>query len=45
MSNAVKCPVCNGHGKVKEVSRDSTTSTNDEKTCHGCNGAGWVVVP
>ncbi len=29
---AVLCPVCNGSGKVKK------------KTCHGCDGKGWVSV-
>ena len=29
---AVKCPVCNGSGKY------------EKKTCHGCNGKGWVEV-
>lgn len=29
---AVLCPVCNGTGKVKK------------KTCHGCDGRGWVEV-
>ena len=27
------CPVCNGKGKL------------NKKTCHGCEGKGWVVIP
>ena len=33
MSDARLCPVCSGKGKYKE------------KTCHGCGGQGWVIVP
>ena len=33
MSRAEKCPVCNGEGKYKG------------KTCHGCNGRGWILIP
>ena len=29
---ATKCPVCEGTGKY------------EEKTCHGCDGKGWVSV-
>ena len=29
---AQKCPVCDGSGKYKD------------KTCHGCDGKGWVEV-
>lgn len=32
MRHAEKCPVCEGEGKHKD------------KTCHGCNGRGWVEV-
>jgi len=32
MAHAEKCPLCKGAGTVKE------------KTCHGCNGKGWVTV-
>lgn len=47
MSNAVKCPMCNGCGKVYDAQEmNRTTSTSDSmKRCHGCNGAGWVIVP
>jgi len=30
---AVLCPVCQGTGKYLE------------KTCHGCNGKGWIIIP
>lgn len=48
MSNHAEiCPVCNGAGKYKEYIffRDRTTiQTYIEKTCHGCEGLGWVTV-
>lgn len=48
MSNHAEiCPVCNGAGKYKEYTffRDrTTTQTYIEKTCHGCEGLGWVTV-
>ena len=33
MGKAQLCPVCKGEGKRKG------------KTCHGCGGKGWVIVP
>ena len=39
-ARAVKCPVCEGRGTIKNP--DSTTTT--EVPCHGCGGRGWVVV-
>jgi DnaJ-class molecular chaperone len=38
-AHAEICPVCNGSGRLPE----SGTSTAG-KTCHGCNGTGWVTV-
>lgn len=31
----IKCPVCNGFGTLKFGT----------KTCQGCEGKGWVLVP
>jgi len=39
---AVLCPVCNGRGTIH---MEGFYSTCLERTCHGCNGQGWVVVP
>ena len=39
MAKAVICPVCGGTGKYKKA-----FSTEEEKTCHGCNSKGWVEV-
>ncbi len=39
MSKAVVCPICHGTGKVENIG-----NTVAEKTCHGCNGKGWVEV-
>lgn len=41
MSKAVTCPVCIGRG---QLSVDSFSTAVNEKTCHGCNGKGWVEV-
>lgn len=35
MNHAEKCPVCSGFGTVG----------NKKKTCHGCSGDGYVIVP
>ena len=39
MLQAQICPVCNGSGKIM-----SEPTTNKDKTCHGCDGRGWVEV-
>lgn len=40
------CPVCNGTGKYKEYNDlNYTNATHIERTCHGCNGKGWVTIP
>ena len=39
------CPVCKGSGKYRDYSNCNHTSTiYVERTCHGCNGIGWVEV-
>ena len=46
MSTAVKCPVCNGSGKTYEPPpKDITSVQGTTRTCHGCDGRGWVTVP
>lgn len=40
MAHSEICPVCKGKGKVP-LTEDSW----DDKTCNGCSGKGWVVVP
>ena len=50
MSNchAEKCPVCNGTGLVGESYPNYGSSTGGfytQKTCHGCHGKGWILVP
>ena len=39
MSKPYKCPVCEGEGKVLDV---DVAGWRPWKTCHGCNGKGWV---
>ena len=35
------CPICNGQGQIPDpITKDSTLPTI--KTCHGCNGKGWI---
>lgn len=41
MARAVLCPICNGKGKVP---KDYPNHSDEEKTCHGCGGKGWVEV-
>ncbi len=43
MSKAEMCPVCQDTGKYKEYS-NYTNCIYIEKTCHGCNGKGWIEV-
>ena len=33
------CPVCNGDGKVRVIGQRGL------KTCHGCDGKGWIMMP
>lgn len=45
-NHAEICPVCKGTGKYKEyLDYVTTTQAYCEKTCHGCSGKGWVIVP
>ena len=45
MSQAEKCPVCNGSGKWQVPPPNGGSSTcPTEQTCHGCGGKGWVEV-
>ena len=37
MAQAVKCPICEGSGKVLD-------SLGKSQVCHGCGGRGWVEV-
>ena len=40
------CPVCRGTGIYKEYVNYGTSGTlSTERTCHGCGGKGWVIIP
>ena len=40
------CPVCKGSGLYKEYyDYATTTGAFSQRTCHGCGGKGWVVIP
>ena len=43
MPHSEVCPVCKGVGMVYEQGYSITSASR--VTCHGCNGAGWVIVP
>jgi DnaJ-class molecular chaperone len=43
MSHAELCPVCKGSGQVQDNNESGTSIIY--KTCHGCKGNGWIVVP
>ena len=46
MSDAKRCPVCYGKGVVEpDTPSPASTAIPGPKTCHGCGGRGWVVVP
>jgi hypothetical protein len=40
---AVVCPVCNGSGKY-QTAKEAMEGA-EGKTCHGCDGKGYVVIP
>jgi hypothetical protein len=43
--HAEKCPVCGGSGQVSDPACGSYAPLAARmKTCHGCNGKGWVEV-
>lgn len=49
MSQAVKCPVCDGFGKVPNPQLDKDYAIghfylNQTLPCHGCGGRGWVEI-
>lgn len=48
MSHSELCLVCNGAGKIHkyetEEDKKSTATPRVKKTCHGCNGKGWITV-
>lgn len=43
------CPVCNGSGRYREEYNfgHSVTSGSSytERTCHGCGGKGYIIIP
>lgn len=45
MSSHVEiCPICRGSGKYKEYDQGLSTYTYIQRTCHGCEGKGWITV-
>ena len=44
MSKAQMCPVCKGRGKIPGHKDMGSTVIENGKTCHGCDGRGWVEV-
>ncbi len=44
MSKAVKCPICEGKGKVAPEGVGWSGSPDSYPLCHGCSGKGWVEV-
>ncbi len=44
MSNAVKCPVCEGKGVIPKDCGCKENGTDWTKPCHGCLGKGWVEI-
>ncbi len=41
---AVRCPICVGTGTYWEVNHDASPPVGYYRTCHGCEGKGWVEV-
>ena len=50
MSHSEICPVCGGAGKIKTYLDPlgfgylTSGKTYTEKTCHGCQGKGWITI-
>ncbi len=45
MNKAQICPVCNGSGDIAPCTTSTETTVIEQpKTCHGCDGKGWVEV-
>lgn len=45
-AHAEICPVCGGSGQLQDYCNVGSAGTNiGYKTCHACQGDGWVVVP
>ena len=38
MAHAETCPVCQGKGNLPDC------TSKQRKTCHGCNGLGWITI-
>ena len=38
-----KCPVCEGSGYI-HIPCDNIPCEKERKSCHGCNGKGWIEV-
>lgn len=46
MNHSEICPICKGCGIYKEYyDYVNTTGAFSQRTCHGCNGKGWITVP
>ena len=43
MSHSEVCPICHGKGELTTYD-ESSTGNRTTKTCHGCNGKGWITV-
>lgn len=45
-AHAEICPVCGGSGQLQDYCNVGSAGTNiGYKTCHACQGDGWIVVP
>lgn len=44
MAHAERCPVCNGEGQIGDNMYGGSGTITLKKTCHGCNGKGWIEV-
>ena len=39
------CPICKGTGTFQVYTNYGACTSQYERTCHGCGGKGWVVIP